>query len=281
MKEVGHSLRFLRLPREHGAWAMLLVPYLTGFGAVRWSDYAAGRLAAGCLGILLLFIGRASMMQLIKPRYRGRTAGDQVKELWLNSILYGGLGAAIILGIIIIGGYWYLLAVGAAAFILFLGQTWLALRFGERSIPAELVGIVLLTLSAPLAAVLAGGAGVSDVILLWLINAMYFGASVFTVKMKVASKMERLEYFYFTTRLRIAAASIIYVLVAISLWLALAIFGVAPWLSPAAFLPVALYVLWSCITMSARLKIKTEGFVQLGLSLVFAFITITAWRIGG
>jgi hypothetical protein len=99
--------------------------------------------------------------------------------------------------------------------------------------------------------------------------------------MKVASKVERLEYYSFGTRVRIAGGSIIYVLAAIAIWLALVLYGVAPWLSPAAFLPVAIYVIWSFATMSSQLKIKTEGFVQLGLSLVFALIAIGAWRIGG
>src|SRR5438105_2228221 len=60
----------LRLPKEHGAWAMLYVPFVVGtFVAAKFSL----RVALLVLSVTFLFIARESLLAWWRGRSRGQT----------------------------------------------------------------------------------------------------------------------------------------------------------------------------------------------------------------
>lgn len=275
-------MRRLMMPREHGAWAMLSLPFITGFMVAVPDGAAWARLGPGAAGALALFMARAPLMRLAKRRYRRGDFGPDAGDNLFSAAVFLAVAAALFGAIALAGGVADLWQAAAVAAALTLLQTAAALALGERSIPSELAGVILLSLTAPLAFLLASGASFWSLtsVTLWAANATYYGASVFIVKMKVASMTARRERLTGSRKLRLAQDSIVYTTVTVSLWLALDLAGRAPSGAPAIFAPLAAYVAWSAATLGSGLKIRTEGFTQLGLSIIFTALLIVVWRQG-
>jgi hypothetical protein len=261
---------------------MLLVPYVTGILATTWTDGALARISLGMMAILLLFMARAPLMYLAKRYYRRGNFGSDTRNYWISAWLYSLSGLSLFAVIVVIDGGLKLPLLALTALVLALAQSWLAVTQGERAMIAELTGVLLLTLTAPLGMLLAGNGTTTlqDAVILWAVNASFFAASIFNVKMKVASMVARRDSFTIADRIRIARDSLTYLALTIVTWLLLSISGLAPVFSTVAFVPLVAYIAWSLATMSSKLKIRMEGFIQLGMSIGFAVIVIVVWRIG-
>jgi len=232
--------------------------------------------------MLSLFMARAPLMRLAKQRHRRGSFGARAGDYWYSALVYLVLAAVFFILVASLGEGWELWQIASAAALLAALQTLSALALGERSMTAELTGVVLLALAAPLGYYLAAGDGLWGVesVTLWAANATYYGATVFNVKMKVASMVTRRDSLGGREKLALARESITYATIAVPVWVALALTGKAPAAAPVVFTPMAAYVAWSAATMSSRLKLKTEGFTQLGLSLAFTAALIAVWRYG-
>ncbi|MHB0914547.1 MAG: YwiC-like family protein [Thermoleophilia bacterium] len=273
-------MRRLMIPREHGAWAMLMLPYLAGIATAGWSAGAPLRVALGAGGILALFMAQAPLMKLVKSRYRRGGAGRKAGDLWYSAAVYSAVGALFFGSVMLFGGPRELPALGAVALATGLLQAWMAVSLGERSIAAEAIGIILLTLAAPLGVALASGGGSwgRQALMLWAANASYYGVSIFTVKMKVVSPGRRGRRLTAGAKLARARVSFIYIATVIMSWLLAALTGAGPALAPVAFLPATLHAAWGTARLDSPLNIRREGFTQLGLSVIFTMIIVAAWR---
>lgn len=150
------------MPREHGAWGILLVPFATAVGVAGvWNLPVALLLVS----ILCFYVARASWL---KKNYR-----------WTAALLAGS--AACVLPLLLVWKLWWLAAFGAVA-------APLAFRKTERSVGMQLLAVAGLTLTAPAAWYAA--TGTLDY-RLWLLNALYFGGGIFYVKMHIATAMAR------------------------------------------------------------------------------------------
>ena len=97
------------ITREHGTWAMLLVPLLVGLGlGERWS----WALPLFALASLALFLARYPL-SLVFRSYLGRRTQSGRERLWLA--LYSALALALGLPLLIFWRPWWLLALGALA----------------------------------------------------------------------------------------------------------------------------------------------------------------------
>jgi YwiC-like protein len=141
----------MRLPREHGAWAMLYVPFVLGIAV-------AGRFTWPALLLLLsttaLFISRESLLVWWRARIRNRQAHDAARML----VLYLAGAAAFGLPLIFVWRLYLLLPIGLIGVALLLINGRQATQLEERSIAAELLAICGLTLTAPAAHYVARGA---------------------------------------------------------------------------------------------------------------------------
>ena len=224
------------VPREHGAWAMLCIPYLAGAASVR---------------------------------------------LWFNFGLFAAAGSVLFLFLMFIHGLWQLPLFGAAGTALFLIHIWFVARRRERSVGGELTGIAMLTMTAPLALYLTSeelltrNGGV-----LWFLNALYFGASVFYVKMKLKASARRGKPLLFGGKFSLGKSCIEYALVMVVTVAIMSYFGLTPALTLLAFAPSALYILWGVLTMRPPPQIRAEGFIQACLSLIFVAIVVFSYKVG-
>lgn len=152
----------LPMPREHGAWGILLIPFATAVGVTGvWNLPVALLLAS----VLCFYVARTSWL---KKNYR-----------WTALLLAGS--AACALPLLVVWKLWWLAAFGAVA-------APLAFRKTERGIAMQLLAVAGLTLTAPAAWYVATG---KLDYRLWLLNALYFAGGVFYVKMHIAAAIAR------------------------------------------------------------------------------------------
>jgi len=267
----------MRLPKEHGAWAMLYVPFAAGM-------LAGGRAAAANLLPLVLllasttglFLGRESILGWLRQRDRALdAAADRRATLWQ-------VGGALLCGLALFAVHppWgspaplHLLLLGLFAGIV-LGVHVLQMRRREgRTVMGEVLAILGLTSTAPAAMLVASAAWNPRALGLWLLCALFFASSVFHVKARVLAAQPRRA----AARDAMRRASAIYHLALLAgLSCGAAMAGLPPFLL-AAFLPVILRALVGLARAPGRLDLTRAGVLEIGYSLVFlVFVTLAGW----
>ncbi|MFQ6093894.1 MAG: hypothetical protein ACE5OR_14680 [bacterium] len=176
-------------------------------------------------------------------------------------------------------GLWPLLLIGLVGAILFILHTRMTLHRQERTIWGELLGILTLTITAPLAAYLSRGRLTGDAFALWLLNALYFAASVFYIKMRVTASTKGDGLSSKRNRFALAKNCLAYLTI-LALIVAILIFAEwVPALVILAFVPMMAHTAWSIGTLRPKLEIKKQGFMQVGLSLIYAALMIISYKL--
>jgi hypothetical protein len=263
----------LLLPREHGAWGLLLVPLVTGAGV-------ALREGGKVFPLLLLFTAALTLFWLRTPleSWLGTSAmRAQTKEERITvgvAILALGKVAVLALGVLLWAGrnreLWPL---GVAAALAFIAQALLK-RFGRRMrMLSEVVGTVGLTLSAPAAYYVVTGRLDATAWMLWLANLAFAGNQIHYVQLRIhATRIEgvrnKLAHGWAFAAAQVAMAT------------ALAIFclrGWMPWFALIAFVPVLFRGWLYFFRKPGPLLVRRLGWHELAQSLSFCVLFITAF----
>jgi hypothetical protein len=169
------------LPREHGAWAMLVIPLLLGFAA-------AGRPRAATLmlvpGMVLLFLARSLGIPAAARTLQGRSSPlGYLRQRWFWTAAYASGAAAAF------GTAWAAadpparpaaLAAGIFVFVLGSAHAALALARKDRTLVGETIGMAGLAGGAPLVTACAGrpldgrAAGLALLALAYFVSAAAF-----------------------------------------------------------------------------------------------------------
>jgi len=248
----------LKLPKEHGAWAMLYVPFILG-GAV------AGRVNWQVLLLLLsataVFISRESLLVYWRALARGRDAAEVGRAL----LLYLALAAAFGLPLILAFKLFWLLPLGAigAALLLINGRQ--ATRMEERSTMSEIMAIGGLTMTAPAAYYTASGRWEMTALWLWLLSALYMASSVFYIKLRVYRLNPRKEAEQ-RQALRSCAFYHSFLIVALP---ALIFAGSLGLFALIAFTPVLVRTFWGMFMPKTKVNLMRAGILEIVYSVVF------------
>ena len=116
----------LKLPKEHGAWVMLYVPFVLGVavaGRVNWPVLLL------LLSTTVAFISRESLLVYLRARARGCEAAEAGRML----LLYLALAAAFGSPLVVAFKLFWLIPVGLAGAALLLINGALVTRMEERS----------------------------------------------------------------------------------------------------------------------------------------------------
>jgi len=258
------------LPKEHGSWAMLIVPLLLGlFVAPAW-HWRALILLAAALGF---FLTRYPLVVLVKTRKR--PTADKT-YLWRWAAIYGGI-TALCGGWLVLGyNLGWLAVMGVLGVGLLLFNLWLVSRRQELSLMGELTGIAGLALGAPMAYYAASGQLDSTAALLGLINFLYFGGTVFYIKLKVRQQPRLPAPKRASERLVKAKACLAYQTAALTLLVALAALQWAPLFLPLAFVPVTVKMVYGAWHWQDK---KSLSLVRLGVAEI-AHAAIFAGLVG-
>lgn len=176
--------RALILPREHGAWGLLLVPMVTGAGVAFRESTNVFPFIVLVTAALALFWQRTPVESLLgTSAIRAQTQEERYDVLFV--VDYLGVVAALALAILLRGGHDLLLWLGAAAGAAFIAQAVLK-KLGRRTrMLSEIVGTVGLTAAGPAAYYVITGKFGPMAWMLWVANMIFAGDQIHYVQMRI------------------------------------------------------------------------------------------------
>ena len=171
------------ISKEHGAYAILLVPLLTGFIASRNKSAYALVLVFSTLFFFLAHQPFEILLSGNKQNLHGYKQANA--KFWL--ITYFILGSVLgLIAIVIAGNYLLFIFAGISALFFSLQQ---ALTRGQKfNRMREIPGIMALVSGAPAMLCFLDGALTFQMINLWVFNALFFLSSSFFVHLKVSER---------------------------------------------------------------------------------------------
>ena len=263
----------LIVPREHGAWGMLLVPLVTGAGvALRDSDRI--------LPLLLLLVAALTLFWLRTPvesllgtsAMRAQTRQERIMVGAVILVL--AKIAVVALGLLLWAGrnpaLWL---IGGAAGAAFVAQALLK-RLGRRTrMLSEIVGTIGLTSAAPAAYyVVTGNFGVTGW-MVWLANLAFAGNQIHYVQLRIHTARVEGMNAKLARGWAFAAGQFLMILaLAFTCWR-----GWMPWLALLAFAPVLFRGCLYFFQKPAPLQVRRLGWSELGQAVAFCILFICAF----
>ena len=281
MREQSSTRSNIPLPKEHGSWAMFVVPLIIGFAvaaqsAAQLAAYWPWRsilLIAAALGLFLI---RFPIDTLIKTRKRPNT-----DRTWLIrwAIVYGLIAAVCGGWLIVIDQLYWLIPLSMVGAALLVYHWWLVERRKEMSVRGELAGIFGLALGAPLAYYVATGMLNGIALGLWIVNALYFGGTVFYIKLKVRQQPKEPAPDRISERLVKAKACLTYQSIVLTIVILLVARHDVSLLALLAFVPMTLKVVYGATRWQDRksLSLPRLGVIEMIHSVLFAVLIIAAF----
>ncbi len=268
-------MRLLILPREHGAWGILLVPLATGavVGLLRGGHAAPVLLFA--IAALALFCLRTPVESLLGTSPM-RAANDAERRTVILVIAAMAMVALLSLDALLRHGQNPgLLIIGAVAALLFALQAWLRRRGRSARMAAQLLGALGLTSTAAGAYYVVTGRFDSHALALWLANWIFAGNQIHFVQLRIhgarlagfEQKFAHAASFFF--------GQIVMVAVLVAAWDT----GLLPWLALLAFLPVFVRgTLWF-FSGPQPLRVHRLGIAELTHAISFGVLLILSFRL--
>src|SRR5215831_5164741 len=177
--------RALIVPREHGAWGLLLVPMITGAGvAFRECSHIFPLILLSAAAFALFWL-RTPLESLLGTSAMKAETSEEARTV-KSVIAMLGTVAAVTLGALLWAGrnadLWPLGAAVAAAFI---GQALLKKLGRSARMLSEMVGTIGLTASAPAAYYVITGHFNATAWMLWLANLLFAGDQIHYVQLRI------------------------------------------------------------------------------------------------
>ena len=263
------------VPREHGAWGMLLVPLVTGAAVGFMSSNRVLPLALFTLAALGLFWMRTPVESWLGTSPL-RAQSDAERSVVLRAILLIASGVALALTALFWGGQnGYLLVLGAICGVAFVIQAALK-RMRNTRMAAQVVGSLGLTSTAPAAYYVVTGHFDLTAGALWFVNWLFAGNQIHFVQLRIraaraAGSAERFARGrnFFLGQFALAAALL-------TAWR----IGFLPLLVLAAFIPVVIRGMIWFFSSPKPLVVRRLGWTELAQAVTFALLLVGSFRFG-
>lgn len=246
-----------KLPKEHGAWAMVSVSLALGMLVAR---QVSVRLILLGISVMALFVARESLVTWWRARQRGRRVpeAEHLARFYLAVALV--TGASLVLWY----RFWGLVPLGLLAGILLVLNLRQAESLEDRTILGEILAITGLALAAPAAYYVARGRWGSTALWLWALSALYFTSSVFYVKLRVLSAGRREE-----ARRSVWRQCLFYHSFLLAALILLAVTGRVNLFVLCAFAPILARTVWVLLRPARWLDLTRIGLLEIVYSLIF------------
>ncbi len=268
-------LKAMVIPREHGAWGMLLVPAMTGAIVAGRSGVNVGALALFLVAALSLFWLRTPVEAWLGTSVIKAQSQRERSIVAKVSFAIAAVAAAVVTALFF-AGYWRgLMIIGLVAAVAF-GLQALVKKLGRRGrMPAQVIGAIGLTSTAAGAYYVATGKLDHFAVALWLANWLFAGDQVHFVQVRIhssraetVSQKLRQGYSFFALQFVLLVAVV-----------ALCRINVFPKFAVLAFVPVLLRgTLWF-LRKRQPLNVHKLGFEELAQSLIFGALLCIAFLI--
>lgn len=261
--------KFLVIPREHGAWFMLLLSLFIGAGTARSFGIPTFFLS---LSAVALFSGLYSLGEGTKRA----SAGKEIKREVLSSFIYFILAFVFIAPIFFIYRLWSLLSLGLMVAPFFGLYLYFIFQRKHRTALGELVNIAGISFPAAASYYVSRGVWSNISLLLWLMTFLYSASSIFYVRLKVKQKAPFVASF--GQRFIMAKDLLVYLLFLFASLFMLVITGLIPFIILVAYLPLALKCTFGIFYSSGAVSIKKIGFYEVGYSALFVLLFLITFH---
>ena len=262
--------RALIVPREHGAWGLLLVPMVTAAGV-------AFRQSTNVFPFVLLLTAALALFWLRTPlesllgisAMRAETKEERGSVAFV--VLYLAIVAVLASSMLLWAGQNPLLwLIGAAAGVAFVAQAVLRKMGRPTRMLSEIVGTIGLTASAPAVYYVVTGKFGITAWMLWLANLAFAGNQIHYVQIRIRTakligaraKLAR------TWSFAVGQSAMAAVLAATC------VLGWMPWLVLLAFVPLLLRGFYYFVQRPAPLRVRRLGWNELVQAIVFCVLFI-------
>ncbi len=253
-------------PDEYGAWAMWIVPFLTGAQLAHTWNW---KTLFWFLFLTVFYILKNPFVEWVikNPVFSRNCPGKRGMIAISLAFPLAGL----------FGGAWFFAvaqrnaAFTAAGVAVILGTVYLFLDIHKlgRSLFGQWVGVFLLSLAAPLTAVALGGVFNRAAVAVWLANSLYFAHSIYTVRGWMNSRRRdgktlsplilfRPLFIYWGLTLLLAAVALLRHWISPSWWLLL--------------VPTTLFIGTFVGYFYRRVSIRQIGFLEVAHTTLFAVL---------
>lgn len=265
-----HKLASLAIPRQHGAWAVLLLSFVVGVAGL-------GRLGLDAVLALLVvisgFVGRHALAAGVRlPTRDGRRTA-----LFGWAAIFASV-AALSLGALLLSSERLLLVPLSGILLASAGVSTVAeWKRLDRTTWGELLNMLGLSLVVPFVIYATTGRLGPEVLGLWLALALFVCGGVFHVRYLVRGRVDKGGL---RQRLRAGAASALFHAGALVALVALSRVALVPTWTWLALVPNTAKALWPVARpQRTRPAIRRIGFAELAHSLLFLILTILAFRL--
>lgn len=272
---VSHArLRALVIPREHGAWGMLLVPLASGAAVGLMRGGQAPSLGFFITAALAVFWLRTPAESWLGTSpLRAQTAAE--RRLVLSFALFLSTFAALMLASLFWDGKNRdLLPLGAVAALAFAVQAFFKRLSRSLRMTAQVCGAIGLTAAAPAAYCVVSGHFDVIAAALWLANWLFAGDQIHFVQLRLhAARAQAMRERLWRGRAFLAGQIGLMVVLILA-----AKFALLPWLALLAFLPVLTRGAAWFFRPAQPLAVRRLGWSELAHSLAFGALLIAAFR---
>ena len=180
-------MRAMVVPREHGAWGLLLVPLFTGAAVGIAADQRVWPVVLFTLAALALFWMRTPVESLLGTTpLKAQTAAER-RSVFVASLALAAVSAGCLAGLLWHGHNRGLLLLGGVAALAFVVQALLKKLSRKARTAAQLVGAIGLTCTAPAAYYLATGRLEVRGFVLWAVNWIFASDQIHFVQLRIHS----------------------------------------------------------------------------------------------
>ena len=266
----------LIVPREHGAWGLLLVPMVTGAGvAFRESHHMLPFLLLLAAGLALFWL-RTPVESLLGTSAMRAQTKDERREVAVVIVALAAVAAVALVMLLWAGRNAALWLIGGAAAAAFLAQALLKKLGRAYRMLSEIVGTIGLTSSAPAAYYVVTGKFGATAWMLWLANLIFAGNQVHYVQLRIhTARVEgvgaKLAHGW---PFAVGQGVIVTVLCVACLR------GLMPWPALVAFVPILFRGWFYFFRKPGPLVVRRLGWSELGQAIAFCLLFIAAFTLG-
>ncbi len=271
----SRRLKALVVPREHGAWGMLLIPLVVGAAVGLGSGAAIGSLLSFAVAALLLFWLRTPVESLLGTTPMRAQSSEERKFVALFAIGLSIVAATLLSLLLVHEENRGLVLIGSVAGFAFAVQAVVKRMHRRMRMPAQIIGALGLSSCAPAAYYVLTGDLNTQAIALWLTSWLFAADQIHFVQLnihgaKTAGARNRIHQgFFFLCGQALMVAGI---LIASHV-------GFFPSLTIAAFAPVLGRGLLWFFENSKPLSVRRLGWTELVHGLVFGLLLTLVFRL--
>lgn len=266
----------LAIPREHGAWGILLVPLASGAAVGLWDGGRGLPLVPLTIAALALFWLRTPVESWLGTSPMRAQPGDERRLVGRVVGALTAIAAAALLCLFWGGRNRDLLWVGGAAALAFGAQALLKKKWRSLRMAAQMIGAAGLTATAPAAYYLATGRLDATAGSLWAANLLFAVNQIHFVQLRIhAAKLvepaERSE----AGHSFLLAQGLLMVLLA-----AACVTGWFSWYMALAFVPALVRGFAWFVSNGGPLAVRRLGWTELALAASFGMLLAAGFHLG-